>query len=193
MKRLLELNLIQDRLVQQKQTMKLLGYIRRGYIVCFMVFIGLVATVAAIGLQCSKCRSKITSIKNSIKAERKEYGIEQLENEWKGYVTQMGQIENSLAKRTSIAVMLSELSRDLPANARITNFSADTNTGVNVKLDLLVSDKGQLSMESVIGFLDTLKKNPVFGEHVKVDSQEKAGSSDRDATGEIYKISIQKQ
>ena len=102
----------------------------------------------------------------------------------------MGQIENSLDKRTAIAVMLSELSRALPQNAWITTFSADTNSGVNVRLDLLVSDKGQLSMESVIGFLDTLKQNPVFGEHVKVDSQEKASSVERNASGEIYKISI---
>jgi len=146
--------------------------------------------VAALQIQCNNCRAKVATIKNSIKAERKEYGIEQLENEWKDYVSKMGQIENSLAKRTALAVMLSDLSRALPANARITSFSADMNTGVNVKLDLLVSDKGQLSMESVIGFLDTLKKNPVFGEHVKVDSQEKANSQDRDASGEIYKISI---
>lgn len=190
MKKLLEVNLIAERLIKRKQTLKVLRYIRRGYAVCVLVFLGFLLIMAAVGMEIARCRAKTLSLKNNIKAERKEYGIEQLENEWKDYVTKMGQIENNLVKRTNIAVMMSELSKALPENAIVKSFSADTNNGVSVRLDLLVSDKGQLSMESVIGLLDNLKKNPVFGEHVKVDSQEKANSSDRDVSGEIYKISV---
>jgi hypothetical protein len=188
MKKLLELNLIGDRITHLKNVRTVMTGIRIGYVVCFVAFSALVMDLVFVSMRISDCKKKITSLQMNIQAERAGFGMDGLETEWRKYAVQLRQIDGYVSKRTSYGPLLIGLSKSLPVNAFVSRINADSRAGNKVTVEIIVPPGGRPGLDTINEFMDKFKREGVAGSTVNLDSQDKTQFNDRPA--ETFKISM---
>ena len=194
MKKLAEINLIKTRAVTVKSDLRILGYIRLGYLLCAVCALGLLGHGLAIGMAVAHHHTKLEALQAKILNERNQLGIEAIEAEWKSYANRLATIEQVAANRTNANTMFLTLSQYLPHCAVLNGWSLNTTNGMTLTINVNVINKevpkNTVPVNLIMDFMEQLKKNELFGENVKVDSQEKINGDGTTPAGESFTISV---
>lgn len=176
-----EINLIREKAMTPEFKKQLNKRASLAVFASLTIIIGLLMYCGKITADIRTNKNKKSAVTETIGTIINQYKIIEWGKEWVGFYKQMNLIHRAYYERVYVAVRMAEIHNLLPDKMCIDQIGMGADTKkMTIKLIALID--GQIDFESINSFIGTLKKSGLFGEGVKLESQETTVLNNRDVS-----------
>ena len=188
MEKILELNLIRNRMNIIETRRQYARYSRIFFVLATIVFLGITFSFLVVTVKNWSLIKEYSALQTDISEKRKAFDIKNLEKQWREYIWKLKTVNSMLNDRTLWGNRLKELANMLPPGMCISNIVASEGGGkidYHITLKVLPQNE-QKGFKQADVFINAIETNKYFGKGIKLQSHERQTINKKEI--EIFQI-----
>jgi hypothetical protein len=189
MEKILELNLIRNRMNVIESRRQHARYSRIFFVFAAVVFLIITFNSLMVAVKNWSLIKEYNSLQTDIADKRKAYDVKSLEKQWREYIWKLKTINSMLNDRSLWGNRLKELANMLPPGMCISNITVAEEQGgrSDYRIELKVLPQSdQKGFKQVDGYVNAIETNKYFGKGVKLLSHERQEMNKKEI--EIFQV-----
>ena len=189
MAKILELNLIRNRINIIETRRKYARYSRIVYFLAAFAFLVIVSNFLVALVKASSVEKKVAVLQSGITEKRKAFGLQDIEKQWQNYRWKLSAVDAMMKAHSMWGNRLKEFSNNLPDGMCISEIVVLEEKGkTNCNLEIMVVQEEGKGFREIDAFVNATESNKLFGKGVKLLSHERRQMNNKEI--EVFQISL---